>query len=144
MIDIYFDGACLNVKGKDSEMGVGVIIEDTKSKKLIDSIVFSPTFLGTSNEAEWIGLLLSLDYIEERVLQRKNKYSDFQVFGDSQIIVNQFKSNWNINKDSFKVYFKSVEHLSKLIKVTWVKRERNKKADVLSKEALLISRQFFK
>lgn len=142
-VEIYFDGACHNKANKETPMGVGVYCFDhlTKEERKIE---FVPLFLGTSNVAEWVGCMIAhniaLEYLNSGV-----GVKDIIIYGDSQNIINQVNGEWTIKKENFRQYYTYCKSLSKLskVKIKWIERKRNQKADALSKFAIHKANKFF-
>lgn len=147
-IDIYFDGACHNEQDKNCPMGLGIAVfvggqyqEDLSRAILVENHETD----GTSNIAEWLALCEAMKIAEDlRITYNKQnlKQIKINVFGDSKLIVNQFNLIWRINEEKFKPYFSQARACNATAKVgelIWIPREKNQKADELSKLGL---RQF--
>lgn len=138
VIVIYCDAACWN--GGNKIMGIGVYCK----YKGVEIEITKNYGVGTSNIGEWIGLCeaLKLACKIQNTLetnQYKNNYG-FIIKSDSQIIVKQFNGIYEIKKGGFAEWntiAKEYEKELKILKVEWIPREQNKKADILSKVALL-------
>lgn len=148
-IDIYFDGACKNVKDSDKEpfgVGVAVFIEDEYSE------VYSKHMWGaqgTSNIAEWTGCVEAFEiaYFLHQIVSgvignppvRIGK-PQITIYSDSELITKQFNGQYQIKKEEFKWYFNEANRLAGKfepgMKITWIPREQNTKADELSKKGL--------
>jgi ribonuclease HI len=137
-VDIFFDGACKNVKGSVSEpygCGIAVFFDGIYCEE--HSHFFGG--YGTSNIAEWEALYKASE-IASTILKKNDKVR-LDIFGDSQLVVNQFNGLWSINNEHFyKLFLDSHKILSKVDKVgvviRWIPREENRKADELSKLGL--------
>lgn len=135
-LKIHFDGACDNM-GHPPLMGIGVAVfvngvqqPDLDHAELVG--------VGTSNIAEYQALikalLIAIDYCE------KNPDTEVFIFGDSQLIVYQFKGHWECRKKHLRVLYEQAKNLEAqlgkhLKSVGWVRREFNTSADILSKKA---------
>lgn len=145
--DIYFDGACRNVKDSRNEpFGVGVAVF-TKGEYLSEfskAIGFQTG--GTNNIAEWEGCkqaLLVIDEIKE-ITTLTGHQAQFTIYSDSEVIVKQFNGQYQIREASFKEYFDSCKEMAEFLgvdKLHWIKRELNTKADELSKQGLQKTKQ---
>ncbi len=125
---IQFDGAAIPNPGS---RGIGVILIDegviTKeiSKKLEG--------VGTNNEAEYFALIEGL---RQAVLLG---WKDVLVQGDSKLVINQVNGSWAVNKDNLKKLNSDARRLLKefdSIKLEWIARERNSRADYAASKAL--------
>lgn len=142
LIEIKFDGACHNKKGENSIMGIGVAVffdgEYVEEESIAVRIV-AQYVRGTSNVAEWEGCVEAWKHAVN--LQERYPDNEIKVFGDSQLISNQFNGYFSINEPAFHSYRRMALEYSNKIKqpdnrVTWIRREYNKEADKLSKIAL--------
>lgn len=138
-VEIFFDGACHNQIDTNCPMGLGiaVFINDMYCEELSRAIcVIDNQDDGTSNIAEWLALCNALQIAKDL---RKHYQGKIKIFGDSKIIVNQFNLIWRMNDDKFKKYFniaRSHNATAKVGEIFWIPRERNTKADELSKIGL--------
>jgi ribonuclease HI len=115
-------------------MGAGVVISNFNVIEKISKFVG----IGTSNIAEWCAFLIALDYAVNYLKNDKSKH--FKFYSDSQLIVNQFKGQWEIKEKHFiPLYEKAIKLRDTLgdyfESLEWIPREDNKEADILSKEA---------
>ena len=89
--------------------------------------------MGTNNEAEYMALMAVLDAAIEVGAQH------LEVFGDSQLVINQVNGAWFIKAKELLPLSKTVIELkAQIAQVTlrWIPREENSEADALSKKAL--------
>jgi ribonuclease HI len=134
--EAWFDGACHNKKNEYTPMGYGYLIKE--EGELLFEKHDSPSFLGTSNIAEWLACLDLLLKIEELV----KKPSEIHVFGDSQLIIKQLTGEWACYDAILGVIWaearQALKRLEKhhTIKIKHVRRQFNKEADKLSKIGL--------
>lgn len=137
-ITAWFDGACKNVKGEITPMGVGVVIK-LNNETIVEEAI-APDILGTSNIAEYIGLVTTLRRILDYVKTNRGEYSVL-IHSDSQLVVNHYAGSWQCKEPHLRKYLTEAESLRKLIKnlitgnltLKWVRREYNQEADKLSK-----------
>lgn len=124
---IYIDGIC---KPNPGEMGIGVYFEDGTE-------ISEAAGKGTNNEAEYMALLKALQEAKARGLK------DITICTDSQLLANQMGGDWQIKSETSRKYAPKIYSIMKDIKVKfeWVPREQNKKADQLSKRALIMMGQ---
>jgi ribonuclease HI len=124
----YFDGSSIPNPGT---MKIGCYIKDITGK-----IIYTDTRNlghGTNNIAEYRALIHVLEELVKRGAEKA------QIFGDSQLVVNQINGEYKVNRKKYKhigeLYDKAMELLSQIN--TWtlshVKREHNKLADQLSR-----------
>lgn len=139
-IRVQFDGACKNVPGANCPMGLGVavFINNEYIEELSRAILVENHHNdGTSNIGEWLALIEALKVIEG--LRKDYPNNPIDVYGDSQLIVNQFNLLWKIKDNKFLEYFQQARELAvktKVHQIYWLKRELNTHADELSKIAL--------
>lgn len=145
-VDIYFDGACRNVKGSTEEyFGVGlvVLIDNQLSEKFSRSDI---TGVGTSNISEWVGCISALyTAIELKEFCEFLEGTELvlSIYSDSELITKQFNGEYEVRQPHlYKYYKKSCELKEKLgdIKIQWIPREKNTLADEYSKTSLELIR----
>lgn len=131
---LYFDGACWPNPGPNAQYGYTL----HKGGELLASVSSIVTEVGekSNNTAEYAGLCAGL----EDFLNRGVKECVYlQVFGDSQLVINQMNKNWKIREGLYyKKALQAVQLRNKLNKsyklsFDWIPRERNEEADRLSK-----------
>ena len=125
--DLFVDGAA-DLHSQTAGIG-GAVFVDGK-----EIYCFSEPLLNkTNNEAEYTALLKGVQTILELKLVNINIYSD------SELIVNQIKGKYNIKNDRMIVLHGQVMDALNGVK-TWsihhIRREKNKRADGLSKEGM--------
>ena len=86
----------------------------------------------TNNVAEYNGLLRSLQFCEN------NNLTDIQIFGDSLLVVNQVNDKWKIKSERLRNLHVQCTNIMKKtnLLVKWIPREKNGRADFLSKLAV--------
>lgn len=128
---IYFDGACLpfNPNGVAT---YGFVIKNSGSTVFSDKGVASER--GTNNIAEYTALIKAL----EKALELG--YKEVEVFGDSQLVVRQINGEYAVKSETiYPLYLKAsglLENFEKW-KIQWVRRDKNKEADALSRQAFI-------
>lgn len=138
---VNFDGGKRTPKGcKQSLLGCGVCV--FKNDDVFEKLACTPLLLGTSNDSEWMALIYALMWIDVNV----GKKDQVIIKGDSQLVINQFKGDWRINKPIFRMYREVAVGLTNKRKIQseWVKRNLNKEADCLSKTAVQKSASIYK
>jgi len=121
----YFDGSASPNPG---DMNVGGHI---KNDKYTVSKFSKNMGNGTNNEAEYLALI---ELIKKIIYLHIKKV---EIFGDSQLVVNQVNGVFKVKQENIK---KLVEHVKNLLKqipdwsLSWIERSKNKEADVLSKQ----------
>jgi ribonuclease HI len=125
---IQFDGGAVPNPGT---RGIGVILlEDNHVLKEISRKLDG---IGTNNEAEYSALIEGL----KQALALG--WTDILVQGDSKLVVNQVAGSWKVNKDNLKPLNEEAKTLlSKFqsVKVEWIPREKNARADAAASRAL--------
>jgi len=132
MITLNFDGAC-GPYNPGGYMGCGVIIKD-KDNKVLHTIQqqYSPEQFNnetSNNLAEYIALILGLQWCID------NNYTQVNVIGDSQLVINQMTNKFKIKSGVYvEKAYQAKEMITKFsnINFTHVKREFNTEADELS------------
>ncbi len=129
---IYTDGAA---RGNPGLAGAGAVIKD-ESRETIASL---KKFLGeskTNNEAEYLGVILALDWLS----QNKIVAEEIQFFFDSQLVTNQLSGAWKIKAQNLKPLVAKIKEKIRLLdkKVTFhhLFREENSLADLLANRAI--------
>ena len=124
-----FDGCC---KGNPGPGGSGAVLYQNGVEIWADSV-----FVGdrvTNNGAEYLGLIMGL--IEATALH----IDHILVKGDSQLVINQMKGDFQVNSHNLKYLYAEAKKLeSNFLKVNYqhVYRNENTRADILSNEGLL-------
>jgi ribonuclease HI len=137
--EVYFDGACLNDGTKNNPMGIGVVFYENG----VEVAAFSKRAKknGSSNMAEWIACAFALQKFASWALPWLGDDDQVFVYGDSQLIVNQFNGLFKIKHWEFEGYYELAHQAVEQIGPNWsgmfhVRRHLNKRADELSKLAL--------
>ena len=87
----------------------------------------------TNNIAEYNALLAAMLHLVEK------KYTgEVEFKSDSQLVINQMRGDWRINKEYLQKLNDQAHELSKnfsKVVYTWVPREQNEEADTMSRKA---------
>lgn len=108
------------------EMGIGIYFENGLS-------ISKKAGKGTNNQAEYKAVLKALREAE------KKGYKDIKILTDSKLISKQISGNWKIKDTELRKLNSKIQSLIQKFEsfeIEWIPRERNKKADKLSKKAL--------
>lgn len=138
-IEIYFDGACRNIKNSTNEpYGIGVSVHI--NSEISEEHSFFKGFKdgGTSNIAEWEACLHAFQKAEELFLDIDDLV-DIKIFSDSEVITKQFNGEYQTREPRFLKYRNECIIIQRRIKygyINWISREFNKDADKLSKQGL--------
>jgi ribonuclease HI len=135
MVTVHFDGSCFPVN-PGGRCGGGAVIRDLatgEKYEISDEYIPEPGWTTSNNAGEHYGLLIALQFL---LVLRKNK-EQIEVFGDSQMIINQASRYWRIKPTSI-YYPVGALVLNALqafpdIRFHWIPREENEEADFLSK-----------
>lgn len=123
----YFDGAS---RGNPGTAGAGALLVNEKGETVWETA----RFLGkkTNNEAEYAALLLLLEAAKERGVKK------ITVYGDSKLVVSQVAKEWKINLPHLRELARQAWSLMEgmEVKLQWIPREQNKKADLLSNQGI--------
>ncbi len=133
-IIMYSDGGA---RGNPGPAGAGVYIEDGEGN-IVKKIA---KFLGkrTNNWAEYEAVILGLEALKKQ-FGHKLKEMDIELRMDSELVVRQLTNVYKVkNQDLFAQYLKIHNMRIKdfpMLKITHVRREKNKEADKLANEAM--------
>lgn len=123
----YFDGAS---RGNPGDAGAGAFLINDNN----DVVWEVSRYLGrkTNNEAEYSALLLLLKAAGECGARK------LDIYGDSRLVVCQVSRQWKINLPHLRSLANEAWKLMDGIDVrlNWIPREQNKRADALSNEAI--------
>lgn len=131
-ITIYTDGGSRNNPGP---AGAGVWIKNNRTQETLSLAVF----LGkkTNNEAEYLGLLAALKWLEQTNLPEE---SLVQFYLDSKLVTEQIQGHWKVRQEHLQKLVgrchQLMEALPYSLTFSHVKREKNKKADSLANLAM--------
>jgi ribonuclease HI len=136
---VHTDGSCW---AKDGRMGVGIAFFENDSDTPFREEAITISGLGSSNEAEYHGIIHALMIILKEYDTPSNHLVTINT--DSQLICNQIIGDWECRHDNLKLLLDEVWRLVRLIKkplilFNWVPRENSKQriVDKLSKQANL-------
>ena len=132
-INIYTDGGS---RGNPGPSGYGLVIYDHKQKVIYQE----SKFLGvkTNNEAEYLGLLASLDWVKKN--QKMYQIDKVNFFADSQLLVRQLQGKYKVKAPNLKDLFIKSQQLLNQINLDYqfndIRRELNTLADELANQAM--------
>ncbi len=131
MLIMEFDGACKeDPKGQG---GYGVVIK--KDGRVIDELAGRIKNMSdiTNNRVEYIALIIGLKYV-------KTHYPEHSVIcrGDSKLVINQMTGEFSVNSDNLFDLWKKASKVANKMNVSfeWIERDRNKRADELSRRKI--------
>jgi len=131
-IVIYTDGGARNNPGPAA---LGAVIrwggKEEKIKKYLGEM--------TNNEAEYLAAIEALKEAKKFVGKKTAKGSVVELFSDSQLMVKQINHEYKVKEERMQKLFVEAWNLMldfKEVKVSHVRREKNKGADALVNEAL--------
>jgi len=125
---LYIDGASQPQKKKAGVGGV-IFLDDSEIESFAEYIGEA-----TNNEAEYTALIRGCNILE------KYKPEKVYIFADSEFVVKQINGEYQVKNERMKkLYGKAMNALHQFPHWTFehIPRERNKRADKLSKQALL-------
>ncbi|MEM4366808.1 MAG: ribonuclease HI family protein [Candidatus Anstonellales archaeon] len=129
MLYAYTDGA-----SDGREAGIGVAL--WKGGNIIEEISKN-VGRRTNNEAEYLAVIEALK--RARALKEK----EVVIRADSQLVVRQLKGEYKVKEARLKKLY--LEALSLCagaeVRFEWISRERNRRADMLAKEALDVGKE---
>lgn len=88
----------------------------------------------TNNIAEYVGLVKLLDWL----VRNGHTKSPVRLFGDSKLIISQVVGKWKVNTEHLQPFHGLARDYVSMfadISITWVPREENREADLLTHEA---------
>lgn len=139
MIKAWFDGCCepVNPGGIAS---FGAIIFNEEQKIWECSQIFYPQKgkekETSNNVAEYSGFLAILEYLLENKLEKQ----EIQIYGDSNLVIQQMFGTWKMHKGFYiPIALKAEKLLKKFKNINgdWIPREQNGLANELSKAELI-------
>lgn len=137
ILKLNFDGACWNERNPPI-MGIGVFAEINEQER-VELHHSEMLGVGTNNIAEYQAFLKALEI--GLTWSDKTPDSKVVIFGDSQLVVNQFRGMWQVGKKHLIPLHQQAINLSQRYKcpliVGWIPRTRNTKADLLSTKCLV-------
>ncbi|GKA61717.1 reverse transcriptase domain-containing protein [Tanacetum coccineum] len=124
---LYTDGAA-----SSDGSGAGLMLIDLEGKEYTYALRFG--FKTTNNEAEYKALLAGLRIAQDMEI------TSLAIFIDSQLLVNQIKGTYAAKQPTIREYLQKTKEALKgfdSYTIKHIRRNQNKKADALSKLALM-------
>lgn len=131
-ISVYFDGAS---RGNPGQAGAGAVVKD-KDGEILGKV---SSYLGkkTNNQAEYLAVMLALDFINDNPDIKSN---DIILIGDSQLVIKQLIGEYKIKNEGLKdLYWQIREKVLTLglnIDYKHIPREKNQLADEMANKAI--------
>jgi ribonuclease HI len=128
VLRLYTDGGS---RGNPGPAGLGMVIEDTQGLRLWGGHRFIGT--ATNNKAEYLALIEGLRKAAEW------KPDALEVYMDSQLVVEQVSGRWKVRHADLQPLHRQAQGLLRAfprVRVTYVRRERNRGADALANRAM--------
>jgi len=127
MIFLYADGAS---RGNPGPAAYGVHIEDASGNTIAD--LGEVLGIATNNQAEYAGVIAGLRYLST------TSHRVVTIRMDSKLVVEQLAGNWKINNPQLRELADQAKELLRGfdVKLEWIPRESNYKADANANEAL--------
>jgi ribonuclease HI len=133
LLKIFTDGGA---RGNPGTAGIGIHVMDESDFTIHDH----SEYVGetTNNVSEYKGLLIALTWLE--TFSKENKIEKIEIFMDSKLVVEQINKNWKIKQDhlaelAFQIWAK-LDNIALPYKLSHVRREKNKVADLLANQAM--------
>lgn len=129
-LKLFFDGSC-GPKNPGGIAGFGWKIygmDGAEIKSDHGEVCRGPG--ATNNIAEWAAIRNGLRFLKDQ------KWSGtVEIYGDSQLVINQLNGEYKVRKDTLIPYYKECVDLLKTWNWTamWICREQNEECDKLSK-----------
>jgi ribonuclease HI len=130
-------------KNPGGKIGAGIYITDGENE-YSDNVFINAKPENTNNIAEYTAFLLVMD-------KMKNKTGCIiEIFGDSMLVVNQMRDEWQIKHGAYREYALKAKPLLRELRtknqvtIKWIPREQNEKADFQSMKAIGFERRKWK
>ena len=136
---VHFDGACEPPTG-GGVAAYGYVVEGAglySEGRGLAVRPFSPR--ATNNVAEYVGAICALEW-----LSGQGYRGNVALTGDSQLVVRQMRGEYEVRAPHLRAYHDRLAQLVREfphVEFVWVPREKNQRADALSKEALTEARE---
>ena len=130
---VHFDGAFQRVRGRKLA-AYGFTVDGELRHEEFGLAVPPDSERATNNVAEYCGAIAALEWI-----RRQRFRGAVVVLGDSQLIIEQMRGEYEVRSDRLRPYH---EHLQRLVaelgevRFDWIPREENARADALSKRGI--------
>lgn len=135
IIKVHFDGALkYENPGKYGAIGFQIKKRGKKVEEWESWITGKKNL--TTNDMEFNALRVSLDYL---INDFEDEDGIIKVFGDSKLAINIARGSWNAKQESIKKHKRLIDRniaqlKAKTINFNWIPREKNERADKLSKK----------
>lgn len=134
----HFDGACEPPRG-GGVAAYGYVVEGAGLYYEGRGLAVKPfSAHATNNVAEYVGAICALEWLEAHGYR-----GDVTLAGDSQLVVCQMRGEYEVRAPHLRAYHDRLAQLAERfrhVEFVWLPREKNQRADALSKEALAESR----
>ena len=127
----YFDGSCYP-KNPHGQMGMGVYIT-SGDQEYCKSEHRPAKHKNSNNVAEYLAVIMLLK------IMRKKKGCVINIYGDSKMVIYQLHHHWKVKNGYYVKHAREAKKLydelceNNLVCMFWIPREKNWKADELSK-----------
>jgi ribonuclease HI len=124
IVEVAFDGGCRN--NPNGPASSAAIVRDLEGRTLRH--VGSAIGIASNNVAEWTGLFLGLQAAQELGA------TEVRAFGDSKLVVEQFKGNYAIKGEKLREIAMEVSQIARAfasVTIEHVPREQNRAADAI-------------
>jgi ribonuclease HI len=124
IVEVAFDGGCRN--NPNGQASSAAIVRDLEGRTLRH--VGSAIGIASNNVAEWTGLFLGLQ------AARDLGATEVRVFGDSKLVVEQFKGNYSVKDETLRAIAMEVSQIARTfasVTIEHVPREQNRAADAI-------------
>lgn len=134
LVVVHFDGAC-EPPGTGGIATYGFTIDGEGFEVEECGLAVRPHApTATNNVAEYAGAICALEW-----LQSHGYRGPVVVRGDSQLVIRQVNGEYEVKAEHLKAYHARVRQLCagfEEVRFEWIPRERNTRADALSKQAV--------
>ena len=130
---VHFDGSCQPPRG-GGIAGYGFTVEGAHEGEEHGLAVRPGVAHATNNVAEYVGAIRALEWLRARGF-----HGAVLMHGDSQLVIRQMNGEYAVKAPHLAAYHEQLQRLAKEfleVRFLWIPREENRRADVLSKEAV--------
>lgn len=134
LVQVHFDGACQPARG-GGVATYGFTVDGPGLRHEEGGLAVAPwSLLATNNVAEYTAAIQGLEW-----LRRRGFRGVVLLVGDSQLVIRQMNGEYAVRAEHLKSFHERLRQLVagfEEVRIAWVPREENQRADALSKEAL--------
>ena len=135
LVEVHFDGACQPPRG-GGVATYGFTIEGEGLEHEESGLAAQPwSERATNNVAEYTAAIRALEHLYARGFR-----GQVLLMGDSELVIRQMQGEYAVRAEHLRAYHERLQQLAREfveVRYVWVPREENRRADELSKAALV-------